>query len=86
MKDKIDSEFDRKLIIRDALEVKILNLNDYDESFEFPIRFEVTDYSEEEMTLQFNFDDLESLSSQYNENFDTIMITFWGTKYFKDKA
>lgn len=46
--------------------------------------FTVTDYTQESLKLQFEFEEPE-LISETGVNNDRIQITFWGTEYFKNE-
>ena len=78
LKDPEAKQADRLLLIKDAIEVKIVRDGDDEEAIDLvasgDVNFSwiVTEYSEEEIALQFDFDDPESMSSNASSEFDTI--------------
>ena len=78
LKDPEAKQADRLLLIKDAIEVKIVRDGDDEEATDLvasgDVNFSwiVTEYSEEEIALQFDFDDPESMSSNASSDFDTI--------------
>ena len=75
------------LTITDAIEIFVLDSeDDSDETpLKTPIRWEVTEYRPEEMSLLIDFSDLEAEQHEDRRSFDTVVVTFWGTKYLRDR-
>ena len=66
-----------------AIEVDLVN--HYQEKLDsIGFTWNVTDYTEEYLKLKIEFEDAESISSDFEFN-DQIVVTFWDTKYFKSK-
>ena len=76
------------LTITDAIEIAVLDSEDDsdDSPSKTPIRWEVTEYRPEEMSLQIDFSNLEVEQHEDQKSFDTVVVTFWGTKYLRDKS
>ena len=77
---------DKKYLISNAIAVKLIDENgEFDDEIQSKIneklRWEITDFSKDQMTLKFFFNELDFVDF---DDFVTFELTFWGTKYFID--
>lgn len=81
------------MLLKDAIEVKILRSdNDDDDDSDSVgdqsskgLSWQVSDFSENEIILQFDFPEPETVSDRPASDFDIFQLTFWSTKFFKDR-
>lgn len=60
-------------------------VNHYQEKLDsIGFSWSITDYTEDSLKLKIEFDEAESVSSDFEHN-DSIVVTFWDTQYFKSK-
>ena len=77
------------MLITDAIEIRVLeedpDRDDLKEVTSMDFTWELEEFLDNEMTLQFYFKDPKQASDRAAVNFDTFQMVFYGTKYFKDR-